>query len=155
MSISDESRLFIDENDIFMFFYVNDVIFAYRVDRQKATDDLIAQLNMMFEFRDLKEIKHFLEIRVIIHDKNDENKAVYLVQNAYVDKLTKEYEIKDTLKVQTLLSSSCTLTKFDEEVDHQRMHEYRQKVKSICYFATRLAAGLGFGHVEQPDPIQS
>jgi hypothetical protein len=66
MSISDESCLFIDEKDILMFFYVNDVIFAYRIDRQEAADQLIARLNKMFEFRNLEEIKHFLKIRVII-----------------------------------------------------------------------------------------
>jgi hypothetical protein len=54
----------------------------------------------------------------------------------------KEYEIKDTSRVQIPLSSSCTLTKFDEEVDHQRMHEYRQKVKSICYLATVIRSDI-------------
>jgi hypothetical protein len=55
--------------------------------------------------------------------------------------LTKEYEISES-KVQTPLSSSCSLTKFDEEVDHQRMHEYRQKVGSICYFATMIRSDI-------------
>ncbi len=127
-----------------MFFYVDDIIFAYRIDRQQTTEDLIVRLNKMFEFRDLEEIKHFLEIKVIIHDQNDENRAVYLVQDAYVDKLIKEYEIKDreTSKVQIPLPSSCTLIKFDEEVDHQRLHEYRQKVRSICYPATMIRSDI-------------
>jgi hypothetical protein len=136
MPISGESCLFIDENGVFMFFYVNDVIFVYRVDRQKTTDDLIARLNKMFEFRDLEEIKHFLGIRVIIKDRE-----IYLIQDAYVDKLTKKYEISES-KMQTSLSSSCSLTKFDEEVDHQRMHEYRQKVNSICYLATMIRSDI-------------
>jgi hypothetical protein len=135
--IPGESCLFTDENDILMFFYVDDIIFAYRIDRQQTTEDLIIRLNKMFEFRNLEEIKHFLEIRVII-----KNKKVYLVQDAYVDKLMKEYEIKDTARVQTPLSSSCTLAKFDEEVDHQRMHEYRQKVRSICYLATMIRSDI-------------
>jgi hypothetical protein len=119
-----------------MFFYVNDVIFAFRIDRGKATDELIARLNTMFEFRNLEEIKHFLEIRIIIQDEGDD-RAVYLVQDAYVDKLMKEYEISEKFeKFQTPLSSSSTLAKYDEEIDQQRMHEYRQKVGSICYPAT-------------------
>ncbi len=133
--IPGEPCLFTDENDILMFFYVNDVIFAFRTDREKATDELIARLNTMFEFRNLEEIKHFLEIKIIIQDENDDDRTVYLVQDAYVDKLMKEYEIRES-KVQTPLPSSCTLTKYDEEVDQQRMHEYRQKVNSICYPAT-------------------
>jgi hypothetical protein len=50
-SISDESCLFIDENDILMFFYVNDVIFAYKMNRQQTTNELIIRLNIIFEFR--------------------------------------------------------------------------------------------------------
>jgi uncharacterized protein (UPF0147 family) len=124
-----------------MFFYVNDVIFAFRIDRRKVTDELIARLNTMFEFRNLEEIKHFLEIRVIIQDESDD-RAVYLVQDAYVDKLMKEYEIKDTSKVQISLSSPSTLAKYDGEIDQQRMHEYRQKVKSICYLVTVIRSNI-------------
>ncbi len=84
----------------------------------------------MFEFRNLEKIKNFLEIRVIIQNESDD-RAVYLVQDAYVDKLMKEYEIKRSAKVQTSLSSSSTLAKYDEEFDQQRLHKYRQKVNSI------------------------
>ncbi len=141
ISISDESCLFIDENDILMFFYVNDVIFAFRIDREKITNELIVRLNTMFEFRDLEKIKHFLEIRVIIQDESND-KAVYFVQDAYVDKLMKKYEIKESTKVQISLSSSSTLAKYDEEIDQQRMHEYRQKVNSICYSATMIRSNI-------------
>jgi hypothetical protein len=124
-----------------MFFYVNDVIFAFRIDREKITNELIVRLNTMFEFRDLEKIKHFLEIRVIIQDESND-KAVYFVQDAYVDKLMKKYEIKESTKVQISLSSSSTLAKYDEEIDQQRMHEYRQKVNSICYSATMIRSNI-------------
>jgi hypothetical protein len=119
------------------------VIFAYRIDRQETADQLIARLNTMFEFRDLEEITHFLEIRIIIQDENDENRTIYLVQNAYVDKLMKKYEINEkSEKFQISLSSSCTLIKYDEEIDQQRMHEYRQKMSSICYSATMTRSDI-------------
>jgi hypothetical protein len=111
------------------------------MNRQQTADELITRLNTMFEFRDLEEIKHFLEIRIIIQDENND-RAVYLVQDAYVDKLMKEYEIKRSAKVQTSLSSSSTLAKYDEETDQQRMHEYRQKVNSICYSATMIRSDI-------------
>jgi hypothetical protein len=95
----------------------------------------------MFEFRDLEKIKHFLEIRIIIQDESDD-RAVYLVQDAYVDKLMKEYEIRKSAKVQISLSSSSTLAKYNEETDQQRMHEYRQKVNSICYSATMIRSDI-------------
>jgi hypothetical protein len=78
-SISDESCLFTDANDILMFFYVNDVIFAFKIDREKITNELIIRLNTMFVFRNLNEIKHFLEIKIIIQDENDDDRTVHLV----------------------------------------------------------------------------
>jgi hypothetical protein len=54
----------------------------------------------------------------------------------------KEYEIKKSAKMQISLSSSCTLIKYDEEIDQQRMHEYRQKVNSICYSATMTRSDI-------------
>ncbi len=124
-----------------MFFYVDDVIFAYKVNRQQTANELIIRLNTMFEFRNLEKIKHFLEVRIIIQDESDD-RAVYLVQDAYVDKLMKEYEIRKSAKVQISLSSSSTLAKYDEEIDQQRMHEYRQKVNSICYSATMIKSNI-------------
>jgi hypothetical protein len=113
------------------------------VNRQQTADELIIRLNTMFEFRDLKKIKHFLEIRIIIQDENDDDRTVYLVQNAYVDKLMKEYEISEKFeKFQISLSSSSTLIKYDKEIDQQRMHEYRKKVSSICYSATMIRSDI-------------
>jgi hypothetical protein len=48
----------------------------------------------MFKFRDLKKIKHFLEIKIFIQHKSD-NKTVYLVQDVYVNELMKEYKINE------------------------------------------------------------
>jgi hypothetical protein len=111
------------------------------VNRQQTANELIIRLNTMFEFRNLEKIKHFLEVRIIIQDESDD-RAVYLVQDAYVDKLMKEYEIRKSAKVQISLSSSSTLAKYDEEIDQQRMHEYRQKVNSICYSATMIKSNI-------------
>jgi hypothetical protein len=48
-------------------------------------------------------------------------------QRTHVDNLMKKYEIRESAKMQISLSSSSTLAKYDEEIDQQRMHEYRQK----------------------------
>jgi hypothetical protein len=69
--------------------------------------------------------------------RNEMNeRVVYLVQDAYMNKLVKNYDIKTEKMTQISLSSSCTLIKHEREIDHKRLHEYRQKVWSICYSAT-------------------
>ncbi len=52
-------------NEIFMFFYVDDIVFAYRVNRQQAAELLINKLKDIFEMRNLDILKFFLRMQVI------------------------------------------------------------------------------------------
>ncbi len=146
--ISEKSCLFIDENDIIMFFYVDDIIFAFRMNREQAIDNLIERLKTMFEFREMSEIKHFLRMRVIIQNNNKNssksiNRIIYLIQNAYVDKLVKNYEIKMKKRItQTLLSSLFILIKYENDLNQKRLHEFRQKIESICYSVTMIRSDI-------------
>ncbi len=63
--ISDEFCLFINQNDIFMFFYLDDIVFAYRVDQERVVEDYIDRIKQMFKIRDMRSLKFFLEIRII------------------------------------------------------------------------------------------
>jgi hypothetical protein len=60
-----EPCLFINGDGIIMFFYVDDIVFAYRTDRKRAAESYIARLKSMFEMRDMGPIKFFLGVRVI------------------------------------------------------------------------------------------
>jgi hypothetical protein len=119
--------LFTNRDGIFMFFYVDDIVFAYRVDRQRAAELLISKLKDIFEMRDLDTLKFFLRMRVI-----QQPEVIYLVQDAYAEKLIKKYAISINQKTSTPLPYQ-SLTPYMGEVDPIRVHTYRQKVGSICY----------------------
>jgi hypothetical protein len=126
-SISEEFCLFINRNEIFMFFYVDDIVFAYRIDRQHAAELLISKLKDIFEMRNLDTLKFFLRVRVI-----QKPEMIFLVQDVYAEKLIKKYAI--SINQKTFISLSYqSLISFEENVDSDRVHAYRQKVKSICY----------------------
>jgi hypothetical protein len=86
--ISEKSCLFINQNDIFMFFYVDDIVFAYRVDREQVVQNYVDQIKRMFEIKDMRSLKFFLEMRVIqnINFINEKISSIYLMQDAYIDK---------------------------------------------------------------------
>jgi hypothetical protein len=117
---------------------------AFRMNREQAIDNLIKRLKTIFEFREISEIKHFLRMRVIIQNNNKNssksiNRIIYLIQNAYVDKLVKNYEIKMKKRItQTLLSSLFILIKYENDLNQKRLHEFRQKIESICYSVTMI-----------------
>ncbi len=126
--ISEESCLF-TVDDVIMFFYVNDIVFAYRTNRKRIAESYITRLKSMFEMRDMKSIKFFLEIKVI------QINSIYLVQNIYIDKLIKDYKININSKTSFIFLSIEDIESFDEDVDQSHIHEYRKKMRSVCYSA--------------------
>jgi hypothetical protein len=138
-SISKESCLFIDRDEIFMFFYVDDIVFAYRVDRKHAAELLISKLKDIFEMRNLDILKFFLDVRII---QDREAEIVYLVQDAYAEKLIKEYEISINQKTSSISLFYQSLISYESENDSDRIHVYKQKVRSICYLVIIIRSDM-------------
>jgi hypothetical protein len=59
-----------------MFFYVDDIVFAYRVDKKHAVELLISKLKDIFKMRNLDILKFFLRMRVI-----QQPEMIFLVQD--------------------------------------------------------------------------
>jgi hypothetical protein len=135
-SISRESCLFMT-NEIFMFFYVDDIVFAYKIDLKHVADLLISKLKDIFEMWDLDTLKFFLKMRII--QRSD---VIYLVQDAYVEKLIKKYEISINQKTSLILLFYQSLISYESEIDSNRVHVYKQKVKSICYFVIIIRSNI-------------
>jgi hypothetical protein len=74
-------------------------------------------------------MKFFLEIRII------QNDSIYLVQDTYIDKLIKNYKINTNSKASLISLSIEGIESFNEDVDSNCMHEYRKKMRSVCYSA--------------------
>ncbi len=128
-SISDEFCLFFDDNEILMFFYVNDIVFAFTASREKNAKNLIRRLKDIFDMKDLNSLNFFFDVRIL--QKFD---TIWLIQNSYMNKLIKNYVINIEYKATTLLSYQSLMSYIDE-MNQKKVHVYRQKVKSICYSA--------------------
>jgi hypothetical protein len=125
--IFDEFCLFFDDNEILMFFYVNDIVFAFTASRKKDAENLIRRLKDIFDMKDLNSLNFFFDVR--ISQKLD---TIWLIQNFYMNKLIKNYVINIEYKTTTFLSYQSLMSYIDE-MNQKRVHVYRQKVRSICY----------------------
>ncbi len=90
-SIFDEFCLFSNDNEILMFFYVNDIVFAFTTSRKKDAENLIRRLKDIFDMRNLNSLNFFLDVRIL--QKLD---TIWLIQNFYMNKLIKNYVIVDS-----------------------------------------------------------
>jgi hypothetical protein len=127
-SIFDEFSLFSNDNKIFMFFYVNDIVFAFTASRKKDAKNLIRQLKNIFDMRNLDSLNFFLDVQIL--QKFD---TIWLIQNFYMNKLTKNYIINIEYKATTFLFYQ-SLMSYNNDVNKKKIHIDRQKVESICYF---------------------
>ncbi len=126
-SIFDEFCLFSNDNEILMFFYVNDIVFAFIASREKNAKNLIRRLKDIFDMRNLDSLNFFLDVRIL--QKLD---TIWLIQNFYMNKLIKNYVINIKYKATTFLSYQSLMSYIDD-VNQKKVHIYRQKIKSICY----------------------
>ncbi len=78
--------------------------------------------------RNLDSLNFFLDVRIL--QKLD---TIWLIQNFYMNKLIKNYVINIEYKATTLLSYQSLMSYIDE-MNQKKVHVYRQKMKSICYF---------------------
>ncbi len=128
-SIFDEFCLFSNDNEILMFFYVNDIVFAFTASRKKNAKNLIRRLKNIFDMRNLDSLNFFLDVRIL--QKFD---TIWLIQNFYMNKLIKNYVINIEYKTTTLLFYQ-SLMSYINDVNKEKIHIYRQKIQSICYSA--------------------
>jgi hypothetical protein len=126
-SISDEFCLFSNDNEILMFFYVNDIVFAFTASREKDAKNLIHRLKNIFDMRDLDSLNFFLDVRIL-----QQFDTIWLIQNFYMNKLIKNYVINIEYKATTFLSYQSLMSYIDE-MNQEKVHVYRQKMRSICY----------------------
>ncbi len=119
-----------------MFFYVNDIVFAFTASRKKDAENLIRRLKNIFDMRNLDSLNFFLDVRIL--QKFD---TIWLIQNFYMNKLIKNYVINTEYKATTFLSYQSLMSYIDD-VNQERIHIYRQKVESICYSAIIIRSNI-------------
>ena len=81
------------------------------------------------------QLTYFLGVRII---RNVDGGTIALVQDAYMDKLAKEYGIISERKIATPLPNDQKIVPYEGEIDPGLMNLYRKKVGSICYSAIMI-----------------
>jgi hypothetical protein len=110
-----EFCLFSNDNEILMFFYVNNIVFAFTTSRKKDAKNLIRRLKDILNKRDLNSFNFFLAVRIL--QKFD---TIWLIQNFYINKLIKNYVINIKYKTTTFLSYQ-SLMSYTDEMNQERV----------------------------------
>ena len=127
--IFEKSCFFINNDEIIFFFYVDDIVIAYKANRANQMHEYVKRLKNIFEIKNFEKMKFFLKIKII---KNFDQNTVVIMQNVYMKKLIKKYNIDVVIKTSFSLLLN-NLIKYKSEIDFVRLYIYRKKIESICY----------------------
>ena len=148
---------------VVVFFYVDDIVFCYRKGDKEKAHEVIQQLKMEYQMSTLGELKWFLGIHVL---RDRSQRLLWLTQEAYIEKIAKQYEIDlngrlpDTPMAESELlptyprSVRPTLKSSDEglsvrpsplpKVADSSTMLYQRKLGSMLYAATTTRPDIAF-----------
>ena len=153
-SISEEKCLWIHENCIILFFYVDDSIIAFDKKYEKEAFALQEKLGNMFPIKMMGEAKTFLGIKII---RDRPKRKMWLVQENYINRISKTYNINSTKQIMTPLAVDYDMSRNeDEKLSSHLIQLYQRKVGSAIYasICTRpdiaLAVSMCADHLLNP-----
>src|SRR5271154_4750077 len=125
--------LYIDiKRHLYIIIWVNDLLIA-----EKNARDIVhvkQQLSKEFEMKDLGELKHFLEMRII-----RTNGRIFIDQNGYIRQILERFGMKASKAIFTSLASGSRLDN-DKDVSRADIKQYQAMIGSLMYamLCTRL-----------------
>ena len=77
-------------DQIILIFYVDNIITTYDSKNQYQIDEFESKLMNKYEIQKLGEVEHFLGVRIV---RDQSQRKLWLVQDSYIDKIAKKYNI--------------------------------------------------------------
>jgi hypothetical protein len=123
---------------VIIFFYVDDIALAYKLERSELAKELVNQIRKHFDLTGGDPLQWFLGIRVI---RDREKRLIWLSQSTYIDKIANLAE--------TNQGDSTPMTR-DELLPHEALsskssiNRYQRKIGSLLYAAVTTRPDIAF-----------
>uniref|UniRef100_A0A093ULN7 Retrovirus-related Pol polyprotein from transposon TNT 1-94 n=1 Tax=Talaromyces marneffei PM1 TaxID=1077442 RepID=A0A093ULN7_TALMA len=126
------------KSGIMLFFYVDDIVLAYKKSRQLEADSVLNQLRAKYNISGGEDLEWFLGMRII---RDRSNKVIWLSQATYIDKIAK---LADTRQTDDTPMSREELLPYEGTATYKSQHHYQRKVGSIMYAAVSTRPDVAF-----------
>ncbi|KAL2125978.1 hypothetical protein VTI74DRAFT_2034 [Chaetomium olivicolor] len=121
-----------------VFYYVDDIVIAYRRQKQAAVDKLITGLQSKYRLTGGNELRWFLGIEV---HRDRRKRLIWLAQTSYIEKITKL--TRSEAQPRTPMATVEQLP-FDGIASHSSTTLYQRKVGSALYAAVTTRPDIAF-----------
>ncbi|KAL1953580.1 hypothetical protein VTO42DRAFT_2583 [Malbranchea cinnamomea] len=145
---------------IIIFFYVDDIVVLNRPEHRHEVNEVVLKLKAKYEIRDLGDLQWFLNIRI---SRDRARQCVYLTQDAYIDKIVKQYSLSTSSDVYSPLSRDASAYKpfCDGVATKTEIKRFQARVGSLIYLAFMThpdithAVSLLARFMQNPSPFHS
>ena len=129
-AVPEEPCLWTD-GKVILFFFVDDIVLLARKENRPEMEALKAKLCSRYEMRDLGELRWFLNIRIV---RDREQRKLWLLQDAYIDKLVDTFKVAGLPKAPTPLSATTReLVPYAGQATSQEVYAYQRRIGSEIY----------------------
>jgi hypothetical protein len=127
------------KNGIIIFFYVDDITFAYRKEKQQDAEAIIKELQAKFTLTGGKDLQWFLGVEII---RDRPNRKLWLSQASYIDKIARLASRKD-IRHDTPMSGIELLPRTGF-ASPSEINLYQRKIGSLLYAAVTTRPDIAF-----------
>ncbi len=134
----------VQKNGIIFFFYMDDIVFAFKKDQCDEVEKTVASLLKALTIERKGELKWFLGLHVI-HDRSE--RALWLSQKAYIMKICNE--LAPSTSTSQLPSTSMEILELIAVPDNEHITDtsqtlYYRKVRSLFFAAIPTRPDIAF-----------
>lgn len=129
------------KNGVIVFFFVDDIIWAYRMVEQALAKDAMAGLQRKYSMSVLGEPKWFLGIHII---RDRAKKSIWLTQDAYIDKIAHQFDTALYSKAIETPMTEQELLPSEEKADRKSIEVYLRKIGCILFASVSTRPDVAF-----------
>lgn len=123
---------------ILIFFYVDDIVVAYRKPAEPTVHRLINKLKQHYNLEGGNDLQWFLGIGIL---RDREKRIIWLSQSSYIDKITNL--AKSTQPDETPMSRD-ELIPYEDRASYSEINLYQRKIGSLLYAAVTTRPDIAF-----------
>ena len=123
---------------VLIFFYVDDIVIAYRKSNESLARDLMSQLKRRYNLTGGEDLQWFLGIEV---HRDRSKRLIWLNQSSYIDKIVK---LANTNQPDETPMAKIELFPYEERASGQVIRNYQRKIGSLLYAAVTTRIDIAF-----------
>ena len=129
------------KNSIICFYFVDDIVFAFRQRDRLEVQEIIKNLKKPFTLKEMGDLKWFLGIYII---RDRQKKILWLSQLSYIEKVKSQFISEEPIRLPDTLIQEEEFLPSDQEAIEKDRTVYQQKIGSVLFAAIASRPDITF-----------